>query len=96
MITLKELKEKMMKNAEWYNKILFKLHIVKIVGYSQNSLSNEFWVSMKFNYWNPLTYLYILIMFISGAPVIIYDSGIKEMFKIMKRELFEGFGGWIK
>ena len=70
--------------------------IARIVSSKKNSLSNETWVNLKFNYWNPLTYLYILIMFISGAPVIIYDSGIKEMFKIMKRELFEGFGGWIK
>ena len=96
MITVKELKKKLIKSGEWYNKILLQIGIFRIVGFKQNSLSNEFWVTMKFNYWNPLTYLYIIVMFITGFPIMLYDSGIKETLQIMKKELTEGFGGWIK
>lgn len=96
MITIDELKKKLIESSEWYNKILLRINIFRIVGFKQNSLSKEFWVTMKFNYWNPLTYLYIIMMFITGFPVMLYDIGLKESFKIMKKELCEGFGGWIK
>lgn len=96
MITIDELKKKLIENSEWYNKVLIKTGVFKIVGFKEHQLSKEFWVDMKFNYWNPLTYLYIFVMLITGIPVMLYDIGLKESFKIMKKELYEGFGGWIK
>lgn len=96
MITTDELKKKLIENSEWHNKFLIKTGVFKIVGFKQNQLSKEFWVDMKFNYWNPLTYLYIIMMFITGFPIMLYDIGIKKTLQIMKKELKEGFGGWVK
>jgi hypothetical protein len=95
-MTIKELKEKYLKDKRSNNKGLIKLGILKIDGFKQHSFNNEYWVEMSFNYWNPFTYLYIIMSFLIYSPGIIYEHGIKELFQMAKEELRDGFGEWIK
>ena len=98
MITLEEVKEKYMnsKNISLFNKTLFKLFITKIGGFNVCSFKpNNIQVKMKFIYWNPLTYIHLLIMLILNLPRFIFDGGFNEMYNIAKTELFDGFTDFI-
>jgi hypothetical protein len=35
-------------------------------------------------------------MFLINMPIAIFDMGVKEIWKTMKKELTEGFGEWVK
>lgn len=88
---------KKIKNGRQYGFAKFYLSskIAKIVSTKKNSLSNDVWVQMKFNYWNPLTYIYLLLSFvISGIPYFI-SNGAEDMWKQAKTELKDGFGFWV-
>lgn len=95
-MTLQELKEKCYKSCSSYTKLLLRVGVIKIKGFKQNSLSKEYWVDMIFNYWNPLTYIHLMLMFLINMPIAIFDMGLKEIWKTMKKELTEGFGEWVK
>lgn len=69
--------------------------IAKIVSTKKNRLSNDVWVQMKFNYWNPLTYLYLFVATIVAVPSYLLDNGIKKMWSQAKTELKDGFGFWV-
>ena len=69
--------------------------IAKIVSTKKNSLSNDVWVQMKFNYWNPLTYLYLFVATIVAVPSYLLDDGFKKMWSQAKTELKDGFGFWV-
>lgn len=95
-MTTKELKEKCFKSCSPHTKLLLKIGIIKIKGFKQYSLSKEYWVDMMFNYWNPLTYIHLILMFLINMPIAFFDMGLKEIWKTMKKELTEGFGDWVK
>ena len=69
--------------------------IAKIVSTKKNNLSNEVWVQMKFNYWNPLTYIYLFVATIVAVPSYLLNDGLKKMWIQAKTELKDGFGFWV-
>lgn len=89
---------KKINNTKGYGFIKFYLwtKIARIVSSKKNSLSNETWVNLKFNYWNPLTYIYLILTFIVACPLYLVDSGLKNMLKQAKEELVNGWGFWLK
>ena len=92
---MKEIKERIYKGKGKYGHawLLLKADIVRIVDVKmeRDSPLNDAWVALKFNYWNPLTYIYIAFMGVTNVlPAYIY--GFKSVFKTAKDELKEGFG----
>lgn len=88
---------KKIKNGRRYGFAKFYLSskIAKIVSTKKNSLSNDVWVQMKFNYWNPLTYIYLFIAAVVSIPLYLLDNGLKKMWAQAKTELKDGFGFWV-
>lgn len=93
---IKELRKKYLNSTDFLSKLFIWLGIVRIVGFKQHSFNGEYWINLKFNYWNPLTYVYLALMFLFNSIPYIYNNGIKGMLAQMKEELCEGFGEWIK
>ena len=93
---IKELREKYLNSTDFWGKLFIWLGIVKITGFKQHSFNGEYWVEMKFNYWNPLTYVYLFISFIFNSIPYAYYNGIKSMWEQGKKELVDGFGEWIR
>ena len=88
---------KKIKNGRQYGFAKFYLSskIAKIVSTKKNSPSNDVWVQMKFNYWNPLTYIYLFIATVIAIPSYLFDDGLKKMWAQAKTELKDGFGFWV-
>lgn len=93
---INELREKYLNSADFLSKLFIWLGIVRIVGFKQHSFNKEYWVNLKFNYWNPLTYVYLVFMFLFNSLPYVYHYGVKDMWSMVKKELCEGFGEWIK
>lgn len=91
---MKEIKERIYKGKGKYGHawLLLKTGIVRIVDVKRSSLSNDAWVTMKFNYWNPLTYIYIAFMGVTCVLPTIFIDGFKSVSKTAKDELKDGFG----
>ena len=90
---MKEIKEKISKNKGKYGHAWFLLTagIIRIVNVKRSSLSKDAWVTMKFNYWNPLTYIYLTVMgVVCVLPSIVMD-GFRTVSKDAKKELTAGF-----
>ena len=90
---MKEIKEKIYKGKGKYGHawLLLKAGIVRIVNVKRSSLSNDVRVYMKFNYWNPLTYIYITFMGVVCVLPSIFMDGFISVSKTAKKELTEGF-----
>ena len=95
-LVMKEIKERIYKGKGKYGHawLLLKAGIVRIVDVKmeRDSLSNDAWVTLKFNYWNPLTYIYIAFMGVTCVLPTIYIDGFRSVSKTAKAELKEGFG----
>ena len=48
------------------------------------------WATFKFNYYNPLTYIYLIPAIVIGTSIGIFYSGLKEIWRDGKKELTEG------
>lgn len=95
MLTKEEVLEKIYNSKETFIKLLLKTKIIKIDGFKQNSLDpREVWVTFKFNYRNPLTYIHFLFMSIINIPTV-FDEGIRTVWRDGKKELTDGFGLWV-
>ena len=90
---MKEIKEKISKNKGKYGDAWFLLTagIIRIVNVKRSSLSNDAWVTMKFNYWNPLTYIYLVLMGVVCVLPSIFMDGFRTVYKDAKKELTAGF-----
>ena len=90
---MKEIKERIYKGKGKYGHawLLLKAGIVRIVNVKRSSLSNDAWVNMKFNYWNPLTYIYLVFMGIACVLPSIFMDGFRSVYKDAKKELTAGF-----
>lgn len=90
---MKEIKEKIYKNKGKYGSawLLLKAGIVKIVNVKRSWLSNDVRVKMSFNYWNPLTYIYITFMGVTCVLPAIFMDGFRTVYKNAKKELTTGF-----
>lgn len=94
MITLEEVKKKYLnsKHVSQFNKTLFRLGIIKLENFRVSSLNpNDINVTMKFVYWNPLTYIYLLMMSVFVIPFSLWSMGIKRIYEECRRELVDGF-----
>lgn len=93
-LDMKEIKERIYKGKGKYGHawMLLKAGIVRIVDVKRSSLSNDAWVTLKFNYWNPLTYIYIAFMGVTNVLPTIFLDGFRSVSKSAKDELKEGFG----
>ena len=91
MLTKEEVLEKLYNSKETSIKTL-----LKIKSWRQSQLDpRDVWVSFNFNYVNPLTYIYLLIASIIGIPMQMFDKGLKEICKQMKKELKNGIEIWL-
>ena len=90
---MKEIKEKIYKGKGKYGHawLLLKAGIVRIANVKRSSLSKDAWVTMKFNYWNPLTYIYLVFMGIACVLPSIFMDGFRSVYKNAKKELTAGF-----
>lgn len=98
MLTYEEIKEKYLnsKNVSKYNKFLLRSSITKIDKYIVSQLNpNDIDVNLKFVYWNPLTYIHLIVMLFINAPSYIWDGGIEKLFQVGKHELVKGFYDFI-
>jgi hypothetical protein len=95
-LDMKEIKERIYKGKGKYGHawLLLKAGIVRIVDVKMesDSLANDAWVTMKFNYWNPLTYIYIAYMCVTNVLPAYYIYGFKSALKSEKDDMKEGFG----
>lgn len=94
MITLEEVKEKYLnsKNISQFNKVLLKLGVIRIDNFRVSSLNpNDINTMMKFVYWNPLTYIHLLLMMLVNIPCGLWSMSMKEICKECKKELVDGF-----
>ena len=96
MLTKEEVLEKLYNSKETSIKTLLKIKVLKIKSWRQSQLDpRDVWVSFNFNYVNPLKYIYLLIASIIDIPIQIFDKGLKEIFKKIKKELKNGIEIWL-
>lgn len=96
MLTKEEVLEKLYNSKETFIKTLLKIKVLKIKSWCQSQLGpRDVWASFNFNYANPLTYIYLLIASIIGIPMQMFDKGLKEIWKQMKKELKNGIEIWL-
>ena len=86
LLTTEEVLEKLYNSEETFIKPLVKLGILKLKSWKQSTLNQrDVWATFKFNYYNPLTYIFLI-----PAIVIGFYSGLKEIWRDGKKELIEG------
>ena len=96
MLTKEEVLEKLYNSKESFIKPLVRLGVLKLKSWKQSTLNpRDVWAIFKFNYYNPLTYIYLLIASIIGIPMQMFDKGLKEICKQMKKELKNGIEIWL-
>ena len=91
MLTKEEVLEKLYNSKETFIKILVRLGILKYKSHTQSNLDpRNVWVCFKFNYYNPLTYIYLIPAIIIGTPIGLLNSSLKQVWRDGKKELTEG------
>ena len=91
MLTKEEILKKLDNSEETFIKPLVKLGILKLKSWKQSTLNQrDVWAIFKFNYYNPLTYIYLIPAIVIGTSIGIFCSGLKEMWRDGKKELTEG------
>ena len=91
MLTKEEVLEKLYNSNKTFIKILVRLGILKYKSHIQSKLDpRDVWGFLKFNYYNPLTYIYLIPAIIIGTPIGLLNSSLKQMWRDGKKELTEG------
>ena len=91
MLTREEVLEKLYNSNKTFIKILARLGILKYKRHIQSKLDpRDVWVFFKFNYYNPLTYIYLVPAIIIGTPIGLLNSSLKQVWRDGKKELTEG------
>ena len=91
MLTREEVLEKLYNSKETFIKPLVRLGILKLKNWKQSTLDpREVWARFKFNFYNPLTYIYLVLAGIIGAPVGLLNMSFKQLWRAGKTELTEG------
>lgn len=94
MITFEEIKQKYLNSnrISQFNKVLLILNVSNIVDYKISTLNpNDIRITLKFVYWNPLTWIYLFFMSFIQLSFSIFDGGVNKFIKDAKRELKNGF-----
>ena len=91
MLTKEEVLEKLYNSNKTFIKILVRLGILKYKSHIQSKLDpRDVWSFFKFNYYNPLTYIYLIPAIIIGTPIGLLNSSLKQVWRDGKKELTEG------
>lgn len=91
MLTKEEVLEKLYNSNKTFIKILVRLGILKYKSHIQSKLDpREVWARFKFNFYNPLTYIYLIPAIIIGTPIGLLNSSLKQVWRDGKKELTEG------
>lgn len=91
MLIREEVLEKLYNSNKTFIKILARLGILKYKRHIQSKLDpRDVWVFFKFNYYNPLTYIYLVPAIIIGTPIGLLNSSLKQVWRDGKKELTEG------
>lgn len=91
MLIREEVLEKLYNSKETFIKPLVRLGILKYKSHTQSTLNpRDVWVRFKFNYYNPLTYIYLIPAIIIGTPIGLLNSSLKQVWRDGKKELTEG------
>ena len=88
MLTKEEILKKLYNSEETFIKPLVKLGILKLKSWKKSTLNQrDVWAIVKFNYYNPLTYIYLIYAIVISSSISIFCSGLKEMWSDGKWEL---------
>lgn len=88
MLTREEVLEKLYNSKETFIKPLVRLGILKLKNWKQGTLDpREVWAYFKFNYYNPLTYIYLIPAIIIGTPIGLLNMSLKQVWRTGKEEL---------
>ena len=91
MLTKEEVLEKLYNSKETFIKPLVRLGILKYKSHKQSKLDpRDVWAYFKFNYYNPLTYIYLVFATIIGVPIGLLNMSFKQIWREGKKELTEG------
>lgn len=91
MLIREEVLEKLYNSKETFIKPLVRLGILKLKNWKQSTLDlREVWARFKFNFYNPLTYIYLIPAIIIGTPIGLLNSSLKQVWRDGKKELTEG------
>lgn len=91
MLIREEVLEKLYNSKETFIKPLVRLGILKLKNWKQSTLDpREVRTRFKFNFYNPLTYIYLIPAIIIGTPIGLLDSSLKQVWREGKKELTEG------
>lgn len=91
MLIREEVLEKLYNSKETFIKPLVRLGILKYKSHIQSKLDpRDVWVRFKFNFYNPLTYIYLILATIIGTPIGLLNMSFKQLWRAGKTELTEG------
>jgi hypothetical protein len=91
MLTREEVLKKLYNSKETFIKPLVRLGILKYKSHIQSQLNpRDVWARFKFNFYNPLTYIYLIPAIIIGTPIGLLNSSLKQVWRDGKKELTEG------
>ena len=91
MLTREEVLEKLYNSKETFIKPLVRLGILKLKNWKQSTLDpREVWARFKFNFYNPLTYIYLIFAAITGIPIGLHNMSLIQLWRAGKTELTEG------
>lgn len=91
MLTKEEVLEKLYNSNKTFIKILVRLGILKYKSHIQSKLDpRDVWSFFKFNYYNPLTYIYLIFAAITGIPIGLLNMSLIQVWRAGKTELTEG------
>ena len=88
MLTKEEILKKLYNSEETFIKPLVKLGILKLKSWKQSTLNpKDVWAYFNFNYYNPLTYIYLIPAIIIGTPIGLLNMSLIQMWRTGKEEL---------
>ena len=88
MLTREEVLEKLYNSEETFIKILVRLGILKYKSHTQSKLDpRNVWICFKFNYYNPLSYIYLVPAILIGIPIGLLNMSAKQLWRAGKEEL---------
>lgn len=88
MLTREEALEKLYNSKKTFIKILVRLSILKYKSHTQSKLDpRNVWVCFTYNYYNPLSYIYLIPTIIIGIPIGLLNMSLKQVWRAGKAEL---------
>ena len=88
MLTKEEILKKLYNSEETFIKILVRLGILKYKSHTQSKLDpRNVWICFVLNYYNPLTYIYLIPAIIIGTPIGLLNMSLIQMWRTGKTEL---------